>query len=56
MSIYGPNYTTMQTSLTSTSQDLDMEQHKIINLDEPRQRHHAATAAFVLDLTSRLNT
>ncbi len=33
-----------------------MNGHKIINLGDPRQRNHAATAGYVSNFISHLNT
>ena len=49
-SIWGYNYLTPHTAnknSATASDDVDMNQHRIINLGQPRKRHHAATLEYV---------
>ena len=54
-SIWGYLYHEGKQTLTHGMGDLDMKEKTIINLGEPRARHHAATAGYVTNYVSHLN-
>jgi len=55
-SIWGYTLTRQRQTHTHGSEDFDMQSHKIINLGTPSRRHHAATAGYVSNYISYLNT